>query len=775
MKKSIFSRRNALLASVFAAVTVAEPVAAQSVALEEIVVTARKREENLQDVPLSITALSALDFERRSINDLEGIADYTAGLNFEDFSTTFNGVLTIRGLTQADIQNRVQNVAVFLDGAYIPRNYSIDIGLLDLARVEVVKGPQSSLYGQNAFAGAINYVSQKPSLTDYEAKASTTVGTNGRLDFKAALGIPLVADKLAIRGSYGRSEFDGERENDFPNVSKKYEELGGYERESYNIGFLATPIEGLKLDAMYMVTKNESEVRPTYTVSGNTPAIVHNCGPAIPGLGTPSFYCGEFPDTAAPFQSATSTRPDGILIPDQPGSVTDTQFIRAGLSYDFNNDFLFEYIFADVDAEAFEVTGRPDNPLAGFFTFQKEGGVNDFQSHEVRVAYQPDGPFSAELGYYNAKADDAFVFALGFAVGNPNLVINDPTNGILDLTGLPIPLRNFTVDEGTDAIFGSLSYGFLEDRARLSVEARQSWVDVSFFDNVANLVPQDAEFSNFTPRFTVEYDITDDTMVYASVAKGVKAGGFNGFVAGPVNLIAAEQTFDEESNWTYEIGAKNTLLDGRLILNASAYYVDWTNMQITATPTGFDTTNLQPGTVAPTIFLNVGDVSSKGIEIDGQFLVTDQISLNYAFSTSDPEFKDGTKWGQFVGVCDDVFCPADGEVGGKTIPRQSKTQGSVGLQYDTALSSDMDFYARADLTYTSKQYVDAMNFGWTPDRYNVNASVGVSGDNWSVSAWGENLFDTTYTTNSLFIVQFRRYAPTLNDGFKAGLTLSVNY
>lgn len=775
MKKSTLSRRGILLASVFALATVTEPVAAQSIALEEIVVTARKREENLQDVPLSITALSALDFERRSINDLEGIADYTAGLNFEDFSTTFNGVLTIRGLTQANIQNRVQNVAVFLDGAYIPRNYSIDIGLLDLARVEVVKGPQSSLYGQNAFAGAINYVSQQPSLTDYEAKGSTTVGTDGRLDFKAALGIPLVADKFAIRGSYGRSEFDGERENNFPNVSKKYEKVGGYERESYNIGLLATPTEGLEIDAMYMVTKNDSEVRPTYTVSGNTPAIIYNCGPAIPGLGTPSFYCGEFPDTAAPFQSPTSTRPDGVLLPDQPGSSTETQFIRAGLSYDFGNDFLVEYIFADVDAEAQEVTGRPDNPLAGFFTFQKEGGLNDFQSHEVRVAYQPDGPLSAELGYYNAKADDAFVFALGFAVGNPNLVITDPTTGILDLTGLPIPLRNFTVDEGTDAVFGSLSYGFLEDRARVSLEARQSWVDVTFFDNVANLVPQNSEFSNFTPRFTVEYDVTDDTMVYASAAKGVKAGGFNGFVAGPVNLIAAEQTFDEESNWTYEIGTKNTLLDGRLILNASAYYVDWTNMQITATPTGFDTTNLQPGTVAPTIFLNVGDVSSKGIEIDGQFLVTEQISLNYAFSTSDPTFKDGTKWGQFIGVCDDVFCPADGEVGGKTIPRQSKTQGSLGLQYDSALTSDMDFYARADLTFTSKQFVDAMNFGWTPDRYNVNASVGVSGDNWSVSAWGENLFDTTYTTNSLFIVQFRRYAPTLNDGFKAGLTLSVNY
>ena len=382
---------------------------------------------------------------------------------------------------------------------------------------------------------------------------------------------------------------------------------------------------------------------------------------------------------------------------------------------------------------------------------------------------------SAEIGYYNAEVDDAFVFALGFAVGNPNLVINDPTDGILDLSGLPIPLRNFTIDEGTDAVFGNVRYSFAEDRARISLEARQTWIDVAFFDNVANLVPQQESFSNFTPRITAEYDLSEDSMVYVSAAKGVKAGGFNGFVAGPLTLIEAEQTFAPEKNWTYEIGTKNTLMDGRLIVNASVYYIDWASMQITTIPTGFDTANLAAGTVAPTIFLNVGDVTNKGIEIDGQFQMTEEVSVNYAFSTSDPTFNDGTKWGQFVGVCDDAFCPADGEVGGSTLQRQSTTQGSFGIQYDSALTADLDFYARGDVTYTSKQYVDAMNLAWGPGRYNVNASLGVSGDNWSVTAWGENLFDTTHVINSLFIIQFRRYVPALNDGLKAGVTLSLNY
>ncbi len=772
-----YSRLKGLLLAGAAVIAVsAETAIAQQMALEEIVVTARKRAENLQDVPLSITALTQEDFARRGINDLEGVANYTAGLNFEDYSTTFNASLNIRGLTQADIQNRVQNVAVFLDGVYIPRNYSINVGLMELQRVEVVKGPQSSLYGQNAFAGAVNYVTQQPSLTDPWFRASATVGTDGRYDYSGSVSYPLVADKFAVRASYGSTEFDGNRRNSFPTVSKKYEKLGGYNNETYDIAALAAPAEGLEIKASYTHTDSKSEVRPGYTVSGNTSAILLNCGPAVPGLGTPSFWCGELPDTAAPFQSATSTRPDGYLFPNQPGSDTGSEIIRASIDYDFGNDFAIQYVFGDIDAKGQEMTAITDNPTAGVFTFQKEGGRNDFQSHEVRLSYQPeDGPLSAEIGAYTAEQDDEFVFALGLAFGNPALEIVDNTIGILDLTGLPITLRNFTVDESLDAVFGSLSYSFLEDRARLSVEARQQWVDITFFDNVANLVPQEDSFSNFTPRFTAEYDVTEDSMVYASLARGVKAGGFNGFVAGPVTLIAAEQTFDEEKNWTYEIGTKNTLMDGRLVLNAAAYYIDWSSMQITSIPTGFDTTNLNPGTVAPTIFLNVGDVKSAGIEIDGTFLLTDELSLNYAFSTADPKFKDGTKWGQFVGVCDDVFCPADGEVGGKTLPRQSRTQFAVGAQYEDQLTSDLDFYIRSDVTYTSKQYVDAMNLAYGPGRYNVNASAGVSGDNWSARVWAENLFDSTYVTNSLFIIQFRRYGPSINDGFKAGLTLTFDY
>ena len=448
--------------------------------IEEITVTARRREENLQDVPVSITALGDEDFARRSIDDLERVSNFTPGLDFEDLSTTYNGVLTIRGLSQANVQNRTQNVAVFLDGVYIPRNYSIDMGIADFERIEVVKGPQSALYGQNAFAGALNYVSKQPSMQELQADVSVTAGTDGRKDFKAALGGPIVADKLAVRAFVASTEFDGNRPNNFPTLDSELKETGGYDRQAFSLTVAYDPMEDLDLDFLFYKVKRHEEIRPGYTVSGNRSQIMHNCGPAVPTTGNPSFHCGEFPDSPDPFQSPTSMQLSGDLFPNQPGSDTDSELIRASVGYSFTDDLSVDYIFGRVDAQGEEKAVITDDPTMGVFTSQKEGGINDFSSHEVRLVYEPEGPWSGEVGYYSADQTDYFVFYLGLGFGNPAYELVDNTTSVLDVTGFFIPLRNFQVDEGTDAVFGRVAYDFLDDRATISAEFRQTSVDVRF-------------------------------------------------------------------------------------------------------------------------------------------------------------------------------------------------------------------------------------------------------------------------------------------------------
>lgn len=741
--------------------------------LETVVVTARRREENLQDIPIAITAFSREAMERRGISDLEGVAAYTPGLNYDDFVTAFNGLITIRGLVQANIQNRVTNVAVFVDGLHIPRNYALDLGM-DFERIEVVKGPQSALYGQNAFAGAINYVAVKPSLTEIEANITGTVGMDDMQGVRGSVSVPIIENMLAVRGFFGQAEFGGNRTNNYPGVSGDDAQVGGYDRDTYGLGVLFEPTEGLSFDLYYQKTERAEEIRPFYAASGNTTSAALNCGPILPATGSPNFWCGELPTTAAPFQTATSTRPDGLLAVPSPGAQIESEIFRATIQYAINDEFSLTYIGGKVDAEAIELTAPNDNPTAGFQTFQREGGINNFSSHEIRLAYQPDGPLSGEIGYFTSEVEDAFNFGLGFWLGgSPELV--DTSTGPEDISGLAIPFNFLDQTDEINAVFFALRYDFMDGRANVSFEGRYAEEDKESIDVLSGGRVQNGSFDAFTPRISAEYQLSDDSMLYASVAKGVKAGGFNGFTASTTPLTEDEQAFDPEENWTYEIGSKNVLLDGRLILNASAYFIDWSDMQVTSVPSGFDPNAISPGSVAPTIFLNVGNAETLGIELEGVGYLTPDLSVSYAFSYANPEFSDGTKWGQFVGLCDDVFCPADGDVSGNTIARQSKMQTALGLQYETQISSGMGFFARVDYTYQSKQYIDQMNFGWAAARDNVNASIGLSGEHWSVMAWGRNLMDETYVTNSLYIGSLRRVVPALNDGLNAGITATLSF
>ncbi|MFT7286809.1 MAG: iron complex outermembrane receptor protein [Halieaceae bacterium] len=743
-----------------------------SLVLETVTVTARRREENLQDIPLSVTAFTAEGMERRGITDLEGVAAYTAGLNFDDFVTAFNGLVTLRGLVQANIQNRVTNVAFFIDGLHVPRNYSLDLGV-DFERVEVVKGPQSALYGQNAFAGAINYVTVKPSLTEVEGSISGSIGMDDLQNVKGSISVPLIENMLAARAFFGQSEFDGNRTNNYPGVSGDDAQLGGYDRDTWSLGVLFEPTEDLSFDLYYQDTERQEEIRPYFSASGNTTSAALNCGPIVPATGSPNFWCGEMPTSAAPFQTDTSTRPDGLLSVPNPGAQIQSEIFRATIEYAINDDFSLRYIGGKVDSEATEQTAPNDNPTAGFQTFQREGGINKFTSHELRLAWDPDGPLSGEVGYFTSEIEDAFNFGLGFWLGG-SAELEDNSDGPLDISGLAIPFNYLEQTDNTDAVFFALRYDFMDGRANFSFEGRYAEEDKKSVDVLSGSRLQEGNFDAFTPRVSAEYQISDNNMVYVSVAKGVKAGGFNGFTASTTPLTPDEQAFDPEENWTYEIGSKNVLFDGRLVLNASAYFIDWSDMQVTAVPSGFDPNAITPGAVAPTIFLNVGNAENWGIELDGIGYLTPELSVSYAFSYSNPEFSDGTKWGQFVGLCDGVFCPADGDVSGNTLPRQSEVQSAVGMQYETDISG-MGFFARADYTYQSKQYLETMNFGWISARDNVNASIGISGERWSVTAWGRNLMDETYVTNSLYIGSLRRYTPALNDGLNAGITATLNF
>jgi iron complex outermembrane receptor protein len=229
-----------------------------------------------------------------------------------------------------------------------------------------------------------------------------------------------------------------------------------------------------------------------------------------------------------------------------------------------------------------------------------------------------------------------------------NFLRYDNTTGFLDMTGFGFPLRNLVNSGEVDAVFGTLSYTFAE-RLTVGVEMRYSSEEKTVLDVAANIT-QTAEFTDALPRYSVDYKLTDDVLLYASAAKGLKAGGFNGVRAGQVTIPTEEQAFGPESNWTYEVGAKTMLLDGRMVLNAAVFQVDWSDMQIQALPSNTPA-NLVANT--PVIFRNLGNAESKGIELQTLFAATDKLSLNLSASFIDPKFTGDTLSFRFNGRFDD--------------------------------------------------------------------------------------------------------------------------
>ena len=298
------------------------------------------------------------------------------------------------------------------------------------------------------------------------------------------------------------------------------------------------------------------------------------------------------------------------------------------------------------------------------------------------------------------------------------------------------------LDTDVNAVFGSVSYA-LDDRNKVSAEVRYTQEDqflertvmIFFIPNFPTSVTSAAsEFT--TPRLTYEYAWNDDTLLYASVARGVKTGGTNG--AAFADTPYAD--YLEESNWTYEAGIKTSILDGRGVFNAVVYSVDWTDLQIPAPP------DLQIGTA----IVNAAGATSSGIEIDTTINVTENLAIRGAVTWLNPEFDDGTVDAAISPLCGEravipptVACST--EVGGQQLPRTSDFQYYLGGTYTWPnLISGFDAYVRLDTSHQAGKYSLSLNQQDQGDINLTNLRIGLESERYEIALWAENLFDEEY-------------------------------
>ena len=777
MKSSLNRTSRLMLTSIAAACVYSAGVQAQI--LEEITVTARKIEESIQDVPVAITAFSKKSIKELSIEELEDVALLTPGLTFEDYSNGGFGTPTVRGASQINISQLEQNVSTFLNGVYIPRQYAVDIGTLNLERIEVVKGPQSALYGANAFLGAINYVSATPTLEGTTGSVTSTFGSDERFDVSAELNTALIPDVLGLRIAGGYSEFDGDFTNNFPSdtsVSGGVDgNIGGYEKDGFELGLKYQASEKLAFEFDYHRFNNETEGRgATRLNTANNDLNCSGIASAFTGISSNRLFCGELPDEPVAGPSGV----EGVLAePRSFGIDAETDVLSFDVNYALNDAWSVNYKFGNIQGDVFSGGSSDRDPVTGTSFFGAPAnnvftltpiGEFDYDSHELRFDFQGSNGTVATIGLFTSDGDDEDVFVAGaLPLGGtaPLTSIADLSNAFL--TFLPADPTVTVTNTRTDAIFGRVQFG-LTEALTLSLEGRYTDEEKDVSDLNQSFTYEE---DYFTPKVSLDYKLSDNVLLYASIGEGVKSGGVN---VSNANLIAEERFFDVDENTSFEVGYKGTLANGAWQLNGAAYFIDWSDLQVNATATN-------AGLFDNSIILNLGAAESQGFEIETSYVVSDSITLNAGFAYVDATYDEGTISGRIAraNACDGVVCSADGDVGGNDLPRSSDVQWNVGATYrgSLGLGNDSSFFGRIDVVGQSDQFVSEINTATIPSRTLVNLRGGVDFGNWSAELWVKNATDELYVSNAFFIpFSFAvDYVPTFGNLRQWGVTATYKF
>jgi len=482
-----------------------------------------------------------------------------------------------------------------------------------------------------------------------------------------------------------------------------------------------------------------------------------NCDPfeasAPASRGAFASFCGPF--SATPVPVAGETLPPVHQVDPRTFALDGTSTIYSGtLTVEAGDALEFIYQYGRVEGESVAIgqlsrdaiNGTPllGGPFAAFagrlLLDQRGGGGITADSHEMRVNWTASDRLSGKVGGFYSKTRDFDVGGSLAAFPNrPNAFIqsNFPA-GELFPPGLSATLR----EDKSFAIFGAFDAQF-SDALRLSAEGRYTFEDrreqartFPAFGPVG--VQLFRSFEYFTPRVALDWKVSADKLVYASVARGVKSGGFNGRAISPSVLA-----YEPETNWTYEIGAKTQWLDRRLTLNVSGYHVDWQQLQFNQQDPG--------GTFStPAVLGNIKGAKVWGFEIEANLQVTRELNLSAGGAYNDTTFVPGTFDLQIAQAnCQPATllaqtCPYTGDVSGNRLPRSPAGQAFGAITYSRELSRDLRTTARVAGSWQGKAYVDNRNNSWMPARTVFDASLAFEHRHVTVRVWSRNLFDAKY-------------------------------
>ena len=718
--------------------------------LEEIIVTAQKRQETLQDVPISVSVLGSELMSKASLNNIEDIQHYVPNLQMTE--TGISTQMYVRGIGSGNNQGFEQSVGMYIDGVYYGRQQLIRAPFFDLERIEVLRGPQGVLFGKNTIAGALNLTTAKPT-DEFTGSLSLEGGEFGIVDARAMVSGPLsdnVRGRLAVRyyesDGYYNNIFRGREETQREEVAVR----GTLEWDATDNLALSLKIENNQFDAVgrsISIIQDDVSIPPFPTAGLNFDQIFEFV------LGQPD----RVGDPIIDFNRRADARED---------SKNDLTNITFTADYGLGeNTLTFVTGFVEYDIEE-----RCDcDFIAGsIFTTLANEEYEQF-SQEIRLTSPAGNKIEWIVGAFYQTGD--LDYADNIIIPSDTVLQGLSGGALASITNTSVH-RDYLAESDLWAAFGQATWN-VSDTFRLTLGGRYTSEDkdasrvINIWDTatgtvtvnpVAPLVFAGAFAiqseqttghsligalgeSVFTPSGSFQWDISDNAMFYGSISTGFKSGGFDA----RANNVGSWQFLEEEAI-AYEVGIKSTLLDGRAELNLAAYFTDYDDLQIAQ----FD----------GVLGFNVGNAAKTevaGFEIDGRVLLTDNLNLSYAMGFLDHEFKDfqnGNCYNRqtpdgIIGAQGNQLCDYSGFSGQYT----PQFTSSLVLDYQKPLVDNMTFEFLLAYNYTSEQNVHVnLDPQYDIKGYKLlDARIGVSGERWSLAVLGKNLTDEkvlTYVGNT---------------------------
>ena len=705
---------------------------ATDVTLTEIVVTARKRAESLIEVPVAITALDAEGLSQRGILGFNDLNDFVPGLRYQNSAANRNDrsfhTFTMRGMYPGDSPNR-QAVTVFVDGVAIPAG-AIP-GLSNVERVEVVKGPQSAYFGRSTFAGAINFITRRPSLTDVSGKIEASYANHNRRTVDVSLEGPLVENVLSARLTgyyYGN---DGYYDNvGFPG------DTGERETRAVSASINFEPTSDLSV-RLYGVYWRDSDGPSSQALLAE---YAYNCNPggtgrAVDGL---NYVCGGIGSTPEEFISQNTVL-GGLA---DFGLITDNGVLKDG--------FIDHH---GLEREAFQLNMQFDYDMGGY-TLSGSAGHNENDWAVLTGTYnRPDPSFFRAVHLpYNIVNNSAELrlaapsqWPVEVLVGS-NYYYEDIhfgarsySNGVAFNLGSKTHFKAETV-----GVFGSVSYD-IGRYVTITGEGRYQWDTIHHFNEAGS--DQKDTFTSFSPRVIAQLHVSDNAGLYASYARGTRPGSFNSVFDSLSDFAKAQILADldvpvsvpEETLRSYEAGVKGEFLDGRLRLLAAAYYAEWrdrqTNQNVDYLPTPTSTT-----VQSVTVTLAKGETDLWGLELEGAYVVNDLLTLEGTFNWAHTDIG-------FVNCAECVAITGNSNPVGNSMERYPEFSGTASATFEKPVATNWRGFARVDYIYTGKQYATAANVAYIEPAHRVNLRLGLHHDAYLIEVFARNIFDDDTPTN----------------------------